>query len=942
MNTSFKDYLSRRQNMKIIEMAADAVGHKDDAGNMVKQEEVRKTPIFFDQEDIDYLYQFPPRLWKQALAARYGSILHDYWKKLQSGTTVNDVMDVVLKDRSRKIIFKDIKTNINSLYEKLVEDVDDTTYSELTPEKKKEFLAQSRGQGRSGSYGFVLTNFRRDNKLGVSEGYVELKENEAKNRLGQYLRAIQQGWFTRVPDGHDGIDPNKESKVVEFGGRNKKNLPVFDADELKTKFRGMKHVGVKDTGELVWQAYLQNGSPIRFVSHMPILKPAFMVPTSSHRRFTGNAITMHQIRSDVKSGNLQSYIDLADPQKKSVVVSRIDHLDKWLEENESKHSRKKNKSKTKDEEILDRQVEQKKKERAHLKRTQQVVEKLKSLVSNLLNPEVQNEKAKRFRELSSSQNQELSENQKRINKLEYESLKIQLNIVRLLKATNIKPENPEGALNNSQIFKMLMVALHNEIQVQSHRLQIQSPRHDIHDWNMHHFNPRLRNAHTSWTGYGTWNPNWQQPESVHGSLKKYEIEADEFWKYISEFLVSVNQLDKESINPKVKRFEDPGTFEDLGTLADGINSFLNQSRIYKTPVYYAMMKNWWQIFDNASNHFRKLIGSRYFLQFLPHYKAFKSGEKKANDPQVKQAIKFMKEGAKKAGQNYAQMVYQLKKRQVQSAENLSKVLLFPSNLQIEILTKSFMQRWNRSVRQEDPNMSAHQQHGMTSHGIGNLYRILDDREIKRFVDTESSRAANNPAVASFAAQGDNKEKSMMEDIVQTGMAFIIFRNIFVLAQKYQNKDVNIDDANEYANRILDDWMKRKGIRPYKGAMVPNSQTLQAVAQRQKQEEDEIRSNIRSSLEDSLEGFGYTADEIKEILKKIQEDPAAFIERGRELQIYLNSFKDLKTLFKLSMNNPNRRKDWRSALETKVQRRDFGWKVIDKMLKAADELKSEPE
>ena len=937
MTISFKNYIANRQNLKIIEMAAGGVDYLDDAGKATKQEEIRKTPIFFDQEDIDYLYQFPPRFWKQALAARYGSLLHAHWKKLQNNEPVNDVMDVIVEDRKRKIKFKDIQTNINSLYEKLTDDVDDSTYAELTPEKKKEFLSQ---QGKRGTYGFVLTNFKRDNRVGVSEGYVELKENEAKNRLGQYLRAIQQGWFTRVPENHPHIiEPSRESKVVDFAGRNKKNLPVFTEEEVKSKFKGLKHVGVKSTGELVWQAYLQNGSPIRFVSHLPVLKPAFMVPTSSHRRFTGNAITMHQIRSDVKSGKTQTYLDLANPQKKSVILSRIDHLDKWLEENEGKKSKKSKKNKTKDEEILDRQIEQNKKERAHLKRSQQIVEKLKSLVVSLLDLNTQNQKAKRFRELASQNNQEISENQKRLNKLEYESLKIQIGLIRLLKTTNVKKEEAESVLNNPQIFKTLMVALHNDLQVQSHKLQMQSPRYDVHDWNMHHFNPRLKNPHTSLTGYGTWNPNWQQPESVHGSLSKYQIEADEFWKFISEFLVSVNKLDTESINPKVKRFEDPETFEDLGYLADGINSFLNQSSIYKTPVYYAMMKNWWQIFENASNHFRKLIGSRYFLQFLPHYKAFKNGEKKANDPEVKQAIKFMKEGAKKAGRDYAQMVYQLKRRQVSSAENLSKVLLLPSNAQIEILTKSFLQRWNRAVRSEDPNMAAHQQHGMTSHGISNLYRILDDRDIRRFVDTETSRTANS---AASSAQGDNKEKSMMEDVVQTGMAFIIFRNIFVLAQKYQNKSVNLDEANEFANRILDGWMKKKGIRPYKGVTVPSSQTLQAVAQRQKQEEDEISSNIRSSLEDSLEGFEYTPEEIKEILKKIQEDPAAFVEKGRELQVYLNSFKDLKTLFKLSINNPNRRKDWRSALETKVARKDFGWRVIAKMLKAADDLESEPE
>ena len=73
---SFKDYVNYRSKMSVLEMAADPIVIKDAKGKERKIVEVRKTPIFMDQDDIDYLKNFPPVLWVQALQKRYGELLY--------------------------------------------------------------------------------------------------------------------------------------------------------------------------------------------------------------------------------------------------------------------------------------------------------------------------------------------------------------------------------------------------------------------------------------------------------------------------------------------------------------------------------------------------------------------------------------------------------------------------------------------------------------------------------------------------------------------------------------------------------------------------------------------------------------------------------------------------------------------------------------------------
>lgn len=66
---------------------------------MAMKGEIAKTPIRIDKDDLDFLYQFPPKYWGKALHARYHDDLYQALKTRQEGRGIsrNKVKDVVQK-----------------------------------------------------------------------------------------------------------------------------------------------------------------------------------------------------------------------------------------------------------------------------------------------------------------------------------------------------------------------------------------------------------------------------------------------------------------------------------------------------------------------------------------------------------------------------------------------------------------------------------------------------------------------------------------------------------------------------------------------------------------------------------------------------------------------------------------------------------------------------
>jgi hypothetical protein len=155
-----------------LEMAAPAtlIGGKE-------EEDIRKAPVLFDNNDIAFLYQFPPRHWKQALSYRYNTLIQETHKKVQlakqNGTQYdphdvsNDYGFVTLKIQGKYFTYF-VSKMAGQIYDRLTADVHDPYFRKKTMEdvdpaemeglsgKEKREKYYEKGYG---DYGYVLGDY---------------------------------------------------------------------------------------------------------------------------------------------------------------------------------------------------------------------------------------------------------------------------------------------------------------------------------------------------------------------------------------------------------------------------------------------------------------------------------------------------------------------------------------------------------------------------------------------------------------------------------------------------------------------------------------------------------------------------------------------------------------------------------------------------------------
>ena len=132
---TFKEYIKFRSSF--FEMARPAVSL--DHEEMV---EIKKIPIFYDEDDIRYLEQFQEngkyieRIWPNALRRRYMLLVKLHKAKLNGEDTRKlENVSMNFTDGQKKYSFKNIKTNLNKLYEKLSGDDDYKKYLGIPTDK---------------------------------------------------------------------------------------------------------------------------------------------------------------------------------------------------------------------------------------------------------------------------------------------------------------------------------------------------------------------------------------------------------------------------------------------------------------------------------------------------------------------------------------------------------------------------------------------------------------------------------------------------------------------------------------------------------------------------------------------------------------------------------------------------------------------------------------
>jgi putative ABC transport system permease protein len=171
LKKSFKDYLNLKKNdsnlsfeeeyenklkqslmeMLFSEMPVPPISFKDKDGNYSdeKHHAAINAPIFMDEDDILYLYQFPPEFWTHALAYRYVDALYE----AKVNPNYNDIQNIKLGDGSRSVIFRNRNTFAKKLVDKIERTVDVDHFMNAKsndPDLKKQYAANFEKYGKEG------------------------------------------------------------------------------------------------------------------------------------------------------------------------------------------------------------------------------------------------------------------------------------------------------------------------------------------------------------------------------------------------------------------------------------------------------------------------------------------------------------------------------------------------------------------------------------------------------------------------------------------------------------------------------------------------------------------------------------------------------------------------------------------------------------------------
>lgn len=254
----FTDYLAHKNYDVWVEMA---IG------------DIAKNPILFNQDDIKYLYHFPPRFWAEALEHRYDELLLAAKAGQLEGNPVPDRQEVKLPYKNGFAVFN-VNTRINKLVSHLERDPDKAAIANMEPGHEQEYRDKDMG----GHYGYDLSGVKRvkgkASEFNITSGYKPI-ENMSQ-RMTAWRNAMQHGWLG---------DTSKYPRTkVSFGaGRSGAiDLPVFSADQL----RQMGFGAVNEQGEVTWHFQYEdekgNRTPQAITNFVPVLFPGKHVWAKQH------------------------------------------------------------------------------------------------------------------------------------------------------------------------------------------------------------------------------------------------------------------------------------------------------------------------------------------------------------------------------------------------------------------------------------------------------------------------------------------------------------------------------------------------------------------------------------------------------------------------------------------------------------------------------------
>jgi len=823
--------------------------------------EIRKVPYFIDWKDIEFLSQFPPQYWNRAFALKHGDFLFEAEEDIAAGREPKEVRDVTFGN----VTFKGIKTGIKEFHEKMTKNVDNELFASVGKSDEDKQRVKDSG---TGMYGYVIKDPKKIKGLQFAKGYVAPTIGDAAKRLQIARKGVNDGWLVDpgmlqkrgepTAEHPNGPPPIATNKKVTFGGRTETKTLVYSKEALKA--RHPEPGRVTADGQLAWSYIGKNGKEKTMYSHLPILFPAKLINTKDSKEYYRLMGHRNQIEQDVEA-----------------------------------HQKSPGEGKLKRYEIPP----------SHIAR------ELTKLSEELT-------RGKR----SKSENKKIEQ---KIGELERD-----LDIANKLHDT--PGEGLEERLENVK----------EHFFGKAKKLQASVPKHGLHDWNVHHFNFATRidpqdpqspqkfpNFHTGVTGYGTWSPTGQQVKKTTSLLPKEKYK--ELWDFAQPFVVQAGMHEDEDIpfvhvhKHDLKKVYKPLGKVDIegetlrksgyGPLAKGINRYINSSHLF-TAAREGMLRNWWDIFQNAAIEFRGLVGDP---EWTALDKAREHPDKEERGKEVGKSIHYLKELADKIGFNYASRIYQMSKARRRDERSLSEPMpgtegtledLIPDNAESlaeagERLQKSPV--WVRLFRPEpgDPMTGS-------THAIEVLEKMVkaEEGKIEQEIKTVGSAAIDNAA-------STKEEESLLQNILHVGYMIQIYRSLYIQAMEKANQEWNFPDADAFANQKIDKYLAQRGVKPAP-EIKPKAMAQQKINDKKEEAEIETWRKLGYSpqqIQQKLLASGkddpvveYARRQIKQLEELQEENPVEFqrsLDRNRATLANKSALKKLAANAGMSLEDAER-------------------------------------
>lgn len=277
---------------KVDEMARPALKVQDEKGNSREYEPIANVPYFMGQNDINYLYQFPPSLWPEAFHYRINYAFREFIEHLmqneqralngEESVEWNDNRDVWLKWKATQVSkedkaegavgklikykFPNVKMYVKEYYDAVQRDVDTEFFAshDDTPEARKEYEAilKKALEDNADTGGYFGTSLRKytglcnikqtqkvqrkgeeetkeeDVSLWACIGYNPVTYATISSEISNWMSASHMGW------GVSPVDPaHRKTTVPNKGKEHFKGSAIVHEDKLKAISRRIKQSG---------------------------------------------------------------------------------------------------------------------------------------------------------------------------------------------------------------------------------------------------------------------------------------------------------------------------------------------------------------------------------------------------------------------------------------------------------------------------------------------------------------------------------------------------------------------------------------------------------------------------------------------------------------------------------------------------------------------------